>query len=70
MGPHPDVDPYADMNDEQVLGIAAQALRRVQGYPVGSLQRAIMWARYEAAKAELDIRLYTHVVRKLKESEQ
>lgn len=59
--------PFEGMSDTQVLARAARALRNVQDYPVGSVQRATHWAVYSEAKAELDRRLLDHMVRKLRE---
>jgi hypothetical protein len=55
------------LTDDQVLARAAQALKKVNAYPPGSVQRSVQWAVYEQAKAELDRRLYSHVLRKLRE---
>lgn len=60
-------DPYEDMTDEQVLARAAAALTKVSDYPVGSVERSIQWSVYESAKAELDLRMYGHILRKLRE---
>jgi len=56
-----------DMTDDQLLQRAAHALRLVETYPIGSIQRSIQWAVYEDAKAELDNRLLRHVIRRLRE---
>jgi hypothetical protein len=60
-------DPYAGMTDEQVLARAAKALRKAATLPTGSIERAIQWAVYDSAKAELDRRLFLHVVAKITE---
>jgi hypothetical protein len=69
MGPdHPGGahDPFDGLTDEQVLARCVQALKKVEDYPVGSIQRSIQWAAYDQAKAELDLRFYAHVIRKLR----
>jgi len=63
-------DPFAAMDDEQVLERAATALRKVQEHPVGSAARSMQWAVYEDAKAELDLRLCRHVLRKIRDRKQ
>jgi hypothetical protein len=62
---HP--DPYGGMTDEQVLARAAKALKKVQELPIGGAARSMQWAVYEDAKAELDLRLCRHVLRKIRE---
>jgi hypothetical protein len=57
----PGTDPYAGMSDEQVLARAARALGKVPALPLGSVERAIQWAVYESAKAELDRRMFLHL---------
>ena len=52
---------YQCMSDNEVLKRAAAALRNVQRYPVGSLQRAVQWGIYESCAAELDRRAIAHV---------
>lgn len=52
-----DAGPYDSLSDEAVLARAAAALRTLQRYRIGSMQRAIQWAAYDAAAAELDRRL-------------
>lgn len=61
------VDPFEGMTDEQVLARAAKALRRVNRLAMGSTERAIQWAVFEAAKAELDLRMARHILAKLQE---
>ena len=59
--------PFDGLDDVQVLDRAKAALRRVQASSLGSLERSVQWALYEQAKAELDVRLYQHVLRKIRE---
>ena len=61
-------DPYQDLPDDQVLARAAEALRQVNGLPPGSIERSMQWAVYESAKAELDLRLFAYVTRKMRET--
>lgn len=63
----PSVDPYEGMSPEQLIARAAAALKMVRELPLNSVGRAIQWAVYEDAKAELDLRLYRHVIGKLQE---
>lgn len=63
-------DPYEGLTDEQVLARATAALRKVNAYPMGSTQRSMQWAVYEDVKAELDMRLLGHVLRKIREREK
>ena len=63
-------DPYAGMTDEQVLARAAKALRKVPQLPLGSIERAIQWAAFESAKAELDRRMVAHVLAAIKRMEE
>jgi hypothetical protein len=56
---------FDGLTDKQVLARAQHALRQVENYQVGSVQRAVQWAAYEQAKAELDLRLYSYMMRKL-----
>jgi hypothetical protein len=65
MGPRP--GPYDGMTDEQVLARGRAALRLVQAAGVGSVGRAIQWAVYEDARAELNRRLYAHVAGRMRE---
>lgn len=58
--------PFDGLADEQVLARAAASLRRVHAAPLRSLERFLAWNAYEQAKAELDIRLYSHIVAQLK----
>lgn len=60
-------DPYANLTDVEVLDRACEALRKVQAYPVGSVERAVRWMIYEAAKGELDLRLARHILAKLED---
>lgn len=60
-------DPFEDMTDEQVLERAAAALEKVNRSPLPSIQRSVQWAVYEQAKAELDVRLLRHVLRRRRE---
>lgn len=63
-------DPYEGLTDEQVLARAAAALRKVNASPPGTPQRSMQWAVYEDVKAELDLRLFSHVLRKIREREE
>ena len=60
--------PFDGLTDVQVLDRAKAALRRVHAAPLPSLERSVQWALYEQAKAELDMRLYRHTLRKIEES--
>ena len=62
-------DPYEGLTDEQVLARATAALAKIRDYPPGSIQRSVQWAVYENVKAELDMRLYGHILRKIRERE-
>lgn len=55
-------DPYANLTDVEVLDRAREALKKVQAYPVGSVERSVRWLIYESAKAELDLRLARHIL--------
>ena len=59
--------PFDGLDDVQVLDRAKAALRRVHVAPLVSLERSVQWALYEQAKAELDMRLYRHIVQKIAE---
>lgn len=61
-------DVFANMSDTEVLERACEALRKVQAYPAGTVERAIRWMVYESAKAELDLRLARHILAKLREA--
>lgn len=54
--------PYDGLGDEEVLAKAADAFRKARGYPPGSMQRAVQWAVYDAATAELTERLGRHLI--------
>lgn len=71
MGPNnpPAAGLFDGLTDEQILKRAAAALRSVTALPLGSAGRAVKWSAYEAAKAELDLRLYAHIMRKLRKGE-
>lgn len=58
---------YEDLTDDQVLKRAAAALRKVQLYPIGSVQRAVQWGIYEGCAAELDRRAVAHALARLAE---
>lgn len=60
-------DPFDGLADEQVLARAAEALKKVNAYVPGSVQRSVQWAVYEQAKAELDLRMLRHVLRRIRE---
>lgn len=60
-------DPYEGLTDVQVLDRAKAALRRVHAASLPSLERTMQWALYEQAKAELDLRMYRHTLRKIEE---
>jgi hypothetical protein len=59
--------PFDGLEDVQVLERAKAALRRVHASSLGSIERSVQWALYEQAKAELDMRLYLRVLRKIQE---
>lgn len=58
---------YAGMTDAQVLARARTALKRASELPVGSVQRAIQWAAFDSAMAELDHRAVAFVLARLRE---
>ena len=53
---------HEELNEWELLGRAAAALRKVEAAPVGSAVRAIQWAVYDQYKAELDQRALQAVV--------
>jgi hypothetical protein len=61
---------YEDLTDEQVLKRAAVALKKVTGYPVGSLQRAVQWGIYESCAAELDRRALSHALARIRQQRE
>jgi hypothetical protein len=58
-------DPYPDMSNEQVLARATKAFSRASELPPRSVERAIQWAVFDSAMAELDRWIVRHVLRKL-----
>lgn len=66
--PHSESDnPFDGVDDYEVLERAKAALRRVHVARIGSIERSVQWAIYEQAKAELDVRAYRHILRKIHE---
>ena len=59
--------PFEGLDDAQVLERAKEALTRVHAAPLPSRERSVQWAAYEQAKAELDLRMYQHTLRKIQE---
>jgi hypothetical protein len=64
--PDPETSPFEGLTDNEVLGRAVTALRRANAAPLRSITRSVQWALYEQAKAELDMRMYVHVLAKIK----
>jgi hypothetical protein len=66
MGPWPvDDDSFSEMNDVQLLALAASHLREEASLPPLSLARKAAGQKYDLAKAELDRRLMIHVTGEL-----
>jgi hypothetical protein len=63
-----DHGPYAGMTDEQVLARACDACKKASTLPPGSIERAIQWAVFDGAMAELDQRAFRHILGKLKDA--
>lgn len=58
---------FAGMDDDEVLRVAASALRMVTALPLGSEARAAQWKSFEAAMAELGSRAVTQTLAKIYE---
>lgn len=58
-------DPYAGMDDAQVLARAAKALRREAALPPGSIQRIVQGAVFDDAMMELQRRAVRQMLIKL-----
>lgn len=56
---------YEGMTDAQVLQRAATALRKVTGYPIGSVERSVQWGIYESCAGELDRRAVAHALARM-----
>lgn len=63
-----DRGPYAQMSDEDVLARARKACKKASTLPPGSIERAIQWAVFDGAMAELDQRAFRHILGKLKDA--
>jgi hypothetical protein len=62
-------DPYWAMTDEQVLAKMSAALIAAAALKPGSVERDYQWALFDSAKAELDARMYRHVLAKLRQAD-
>ena len=62
----PDSTPYEVMRDEEVAIRARDALKKAIAFPLGSAQRAIQWAVFDAATGELERRAARYEVARLR----
>lgn len=65
--PSPSRYSFIGMQDDQVLRIAAGALRMVSALPVGSRPRAEQWDSFEQAMAELGARAVRQTLARIHE---
>lgn len=63
-----DRGPYEGMTDAQVLARASNACKKASALAPGSIERAIQWAVFDGAMAELDQRAFRHILGKLKDA--
>lgn len=63
------IDPYANLTDMEVLERAGAALKEAACLPPGSMERQLKWMVFDAAKAELDLRVARHILARLELSE-
>lgn len=63
--PSPSRPSFIGLEDDQVLRVAANALRMVQVLPLNSRPRADQWESFEQAMAELGARAVTHTLAKI-----
>lgn len=62
------VDLYAGLTDEQVLARARDACKKASALKPRSVERAIQWAVFDGAMAELNHRAIRHILAKLKKA--
>lgn len=61
---------YENMTDEEVLARAAGALRQRTELPIGSIEREIQRARFDAAMLELDRRVIHRILASIQEQDK
>lgn len=66
-GRQPGKPSFVGMEDDQVLKIAANALRTVQALPLRSRPRAEQWREFDAAMGELSSRAVVYALAKIHE---
>jgi hypothetical protein len=66
-GRRPSIPSFIGMEDEQVLKVAANALRMAQILPIGGKPRADQWAAFDAAMGELGSRAIVHALERIHE---
>ena len=64
------MDSFIGMTDTQVLDIAKSALALAETLTPGTKARAVAWARFDAAMAELTRRAMAHVLWRIHEQEK
>jgi hypothetical protein len=61
---------FAGMHDDQVVKVAANALRMADILPINSGPRAEQWKTFDAAMGELGSRAIVHALGKIREQRE